>query len=401
MMNEITIFYSWQSDLPDNTNRKIIREAIHLAIPDIEENNVQIVLDEATRGEPGSPYIPGAIIDKIKLADIFIGDVTTTNQSCSCGAKKTPNPNVVFELGFAVAHLGWKRIILLVNTHYTDISKDLPFDFDRHRATPFKVNVNNKTSIKQSREELRNTVETCVQLILKENPVKEWEKKNLSPDEIKRNRDLVNIKWIMETIHQPSLQEHAKSGPRYLEQKILHFWESFNGVFTNQLFHLYDSDLYKKFEMLHEAWEISVSAGEHYHSANNPNIFVFANPMDMPLNKRQKIAWDKIDEALAVINKMLSEINEAIRNNYLELDIDELNRKAWHEYVSFQREFLEELEKNPHNQRINADGKKRGGADAASPGARWLCEALAARHQSIRGNYYDYDKADGLSRNQP
>lgn len=343
-MREIMIFYSWQSDLPDNTNRKIIRDAIHLAIPDIEENEVKIVLDEATREEPGSPYIPGTIVEKIKNADIFIGDLTTTNQACNCDVKKTPNPNVVFELGFAVAHLGWKRIIMLVNTQYTDLSKDLPFDFDRHRATPFTVDIKDKATIKQSREQLRKIVDTCITSIIEKSPVKESEKKDLSPDEIKRNRDLVNIKWLMSTIHQPSLQEHVESGPRYINDRILHFWESFHGVFINNLFHLYDTELYEKFKKLHEAWHTTVSFGEHYHDTNNPNLLVFANPMDMPLNNKQEKAWNKIEAALSVINQVLAEINELIRNNYLELDIDEMNKEAWVEYISFKKKFIEELE---------------------------------------------------------
>jgi hypothetical protein len=68
---------------------------------------LKIILDEATRGESGSPNIPMTILEKIKVSDAFICDITTINSNAPEELRRTPNPNVLFELGFAVAHLGW------------------------------------------------------------------------------------------------------------------------------------------------------------------------------------------------------------------------------------------------------------------------------------------------------
>ncbi len=70
-MDELTIFYSWQSDLPDNTNRKLIRDALHLIIPELENDRLKIFIDEATREEAGSPNIPLTIMEKNQMLRYF------------------------------------------------------------------------------------------------------------------------------------------------------------------------------------------------------------------------------------------------------------------------------------------------------------------------------------------
>ena len=55
-----TVFYSWQSDLPNNTNRSFIEQALENAAKTIRENNViqvEPVIDRDTLGIPGSPDI--------------------------------------------------------------------------------------------------------------------------------------------------------------------------------------------------------------------------------------------------------------------------------------------------------------------------------------------------------
>ncbi|HEM7578001.1 TPA: hypothetical protein U2J86_005053, partial [Serratia marcescens] len=60
--------------------------------------------DQATDDTPGSTEITATIIAKISTSQIVISDVTVIPK------KEFPNPNIMFELGFAVAKLGWGRI---------------------------------------------------------------------------------------------------------------------------------------------------------------------------------------------------------------------------------------------------------------------------------------------------
>jgi len=55
-----TVFYAWQSDLPNNTNRGFIRDAIERALKQVNADmGVEDALrpDRDTEGIPGNPSI--------------------------------------------------------------------------------------------------------------------------------------------------------------------------------------------------------------------------------------------------------------------------------------------------------------------------------------------------------
>lgn len=69
------IFYSWQSDLPNNTNRSFIEDCIKKAIRKIKfssDMKVYVDYDRDTLGVTGSPDICETIFNKIDRTDIFI-----------------------------------------------------------------------------------------------------------------------------------------------------------------------------------------------------------------------------------------------------------------------------------------------------------------------------------------
>src|SRR5882724_1689520 len=78
-----TVFYSWQSDLPNATNRGFIHTALEAATKTLrEDGSVQVepVVDRDTAGVPGSPDISSTILGKIDEALIFVCDVSVINQ---------------------------------------------------------------------------------------------------------------------------------------------------------------------------------------------------------------------------------------------------------------------------------------------------------------------------------
>jgi predicted nucleotide-binding protein len=117
---EAVIFYSWQSDLPNNTNRSFIQIALENAAQRIREDksiSVEPVVDRDTSGVPGTPDIAHTIFEKIDRADVFVCDVTIVNSQTST-SRPTPNPNVLIELGYAWKALGNQRVLLVQNTAY-------------------------------------------------------------------------------------------------------------------------------------------------------------------------------------------------------------------------------------------------------------------------------------------
>lgn len=331
---QFSIFYSWQSDLPDSSNRRMIRQSLRNAANAIEEvtSDLIVEVDEATRNTSGSPNIPLTILSKIKTSDLFVCDVTTVNSETS-DTRKMPNPNVVFELGYAVATIGWDRIVLLFNTKLGEFPGDLPFDFDRHRASPYSADL---TPSRSEKETLNNLLKTAIEAVIHTNPLRPTDEK--TPEERKRSRDIENLKWLLSTLHLPTLDEHLLECPYKLNERILYFWESFNGVAGNSLFHLYDSELSKAVKELHSSFDETVSHGEYYHPTVSGKAYIFSNPGDMPLREDQQKVWDTILAAAKTMRIALDKVLARVREEFLEVDIDSTNRAAWQEFVDFRRE---------------------------------------------------------------
>ena len=136
MMN-CKIFYSWQSDLPNATNRGFIEKALENAAKSIRNDDsikVEPVIDRDTKDVPGSPDIAHTIFDKIEQTQVFICDVSIINQNAP--SRPTPNPNVLIELGYAIKALGWQKIILVMNTAFGK-PEELPFDLRMRRALAY------------------------------------------------------------------------------------------------------------------------------------------------------------------------------------------------------------------------------------------------------------------------
>ncbi|MGR3311105.1 MAG: hypothetical protein ACUZ77_10045 [Candidatus Brocadiales bacterium] len=119
------IFYSWQSDI--GRNRNFIDKCLKAALT----QTTSFEMETATRDSVGSPDIASTILAKIRSSNLFLADVSIINPE-DVDSRKCPNPNVMYELGYAVRELGEDNIILIANRETTDTSK-LPFDIRNRR----------------------------------------------------------------------------------------------------------------------------------------------------------------------------------------------------------------------------------------------------------------------------
>ncbi len=81
-MEPLTIFYSWQSDLPNNTNRSFIQQALETAVRDLnrgDEVSMELAVDRDTQNTHGAKHIADSILEKIQRAAIFVCDVSFIN----------------------------------------------------------------------------------------------------------------------------------------------------------------------------------------------------------------------------------------------------------------------------------------------------------------------------------
>lgn len=103
-MDTCRIFYSWQSDIKQSRN--FISNCLEQILGKVKDLSI-IEIDRDTEGIAGSPYIGNTIYEKIDCSDIFVADVTIINGDYLW--RRTPSPNVLIELGYAIKSLDWKK----------------------------------------------------------------------------------------------------------------------------------------------------------------------------------------------------------------------------------------------------------------------------------------------------
>lgn len=171
---EFTVFYAWQADRDKKSNRYLIQKAAEEALERIGKDSTtgcSMILDHDTLDVPGTPAVTDTILQKIGKATIFLADLTyvaQTEPSDATGKKKSvPNPNVLFELGYAFKVLGSERIICVMNDAYGKAEEQI-FDL-AHRRWPLSYELVPDDQSRRATEKnsLSNKIEQAVRAILK------------------------------------------------------------------------------------------------------------------------------------------------------------------------------------------------------------------------------------------
>lgn len=136
-MRKLKVFWSWQSDTPGNIGRHFVREALEVALHELNADTTvvereEIELDHDRKGVAGSPDLVSTILTKIRESAVFVADVTPVGKGET--GRALMNPNVAIELGYALAHIGDSGLLMVLNEAYGD-RESLPFDL-RHKAGP-------------------------------------------------------------------------------------------------------------------------------------------------------------------------------------------------------------------------------------------------------------------------
>lgn len=336
MKNNQTIFYSWQSDLQKSTNQNAIRQSLRNAINLVEDkiDELRIELDEATRNTSGSPNIPATIFSKINKCDTFICDLTTINNNAGDEFRKTANPNVLIELGYAISVIGWERIILLFNTNFGKFPDDLPFDIDRHRTSKYEIK--NKSD-NNGKNDLIQLLKNCILPIIKENPLKPTELKELSDSQIKRIKDIENLKWIMSSINLTVIDNFIERMPMQILKKAFFFKDWFHQISQSSKFHIYDPKLSELLFKFRDGWEASLSFHQHYNSNPFGNVHTFHLPMDIFPSEQAEKDFKELTKICLELKDDFSKLLTYIRNEYVEVDLDVTGQNAFDSYLENQK----------------------------------------------------------------
>lgn len=165
-----SVFYSWQSDSPANINRYLIRDCLTQALKNLNRNedmDEAVRLDHDTAGIPGTPDIANTIFNKIRETGVFVADLTLSSQAAT--GKKSPNPNVLIELGYAFSAIKDSRVISVMNTALGNPS-DLPFDLS-HKRWPIQYSLSesdaeDKAKVADTKMTLAGQLNSAIRLVL-------------------------------------------------------------------------------------------------------------------------------------------------------------------------------------------------------------------------------------------
>lgn len=316
----ITVFYSWQSDLDAETNSRAIRKALKSAKAKVENSydNIIVNVDEATKDTSGSPEISAKILEKISNCDIFVCDISIINSE-STSERKTPNPNVLIELGYAIAILGFERIIMLFNENY-GVFNDLPFDLERRRITKVKINESN---LQNGITNLSNTLNEAIKVIIVQNPPKGNFLEDLDPEKVKRERDIRCLNRFLEMIHFKTLKDYLIGSPDFVEA----------GYFLMILNLFY---VYKDFDFSINDVRLEVHMNEFYTALMSISPFFQYYKL---IEGTDKYAFDDNVQDAFDVHKIIKNNNKKtevtfrlllsyIKEKYIEIDTDETNKIA-------------------------------------------------------------------------
>jgi hypothetical protein len=338
------VFFAWQSDSPDETNRRLIRAALRHASSRLEGENpgLHMILDEATRDTPGSPDIPSTILAKIRAADAFVADITTITDPAA--AKPCPNPNVLIELGYAVSQVGWPRVVLLFNEAHGTFPADVPWDIGRHRISRYTARVGEVTSRGTRDHQLSPLMYDALASIFTARPAKPSENDDVPPAVRKRRWDIEAVRALLTTVDVSALDYffldriHAGQIP----EEVFHYWEDFNGLVTASLFHVYDGQLSGLVQLLHKHWAKTLSFGQYFEGGRG-NYSVWRIPGDVFKTRAEEDAWLSFQRAGNMAHRALNNLLNYVREHYVEVDIRDASSAARSRFRDTQREHKEQF----------------------------------------------------------
>lgn len=237
---------------------------------------------------------------------------------------------MLIELGYAIAHLGWNRIIMLFNTHYGGL-KDAPFDINSHYIQPYYFSPNSEG---EDKKKIQKTAYEKLKEVVLQNPRRPAEEAQLDPHKEKRRRDIFTMKSLLSTIHLQSLNTHIEEAPYKIYHRIFFFWEDFHALFSDNFFYLHDERLKDLVNRIHTEWNNTLSYDHQYNPSRGNDCYFFSNPGDAPLTNEQQQDWEAIEIALSHLRLASQELISYIRESYLEIDLEETNKNALNNYVS-------------------------------------------------------------------
>ena len=301
----ITVFFSWQSDLPEI--RKYLNDRLPSVINELQKAYPEkdIILDKDTDRCLGSQDIHDVILRKIHDCSIFIADVSLTYDLPD--KEKLPNPNVMIELGFAIRAVGWDRIILLLDKA-TGKPEQLPFDIRSHEVLLFSKETTAFNDLKDK-----------IKTIIDGNPPRICEYGD-SVNELRRLNDIYTIRDYLKTIPINSIDSFINDMPYKFNKNILGNFEEFDSLIKSNNYYLFDDKIRNLFNAFFKLWDKCLSYGTCYEYNTKTDYFIFT---DNPYDPYQDSKNAELNKNIKLFQKSFKTLLEEIRINWSEITFNQ------------------------------------------------------------------------------
>lgn len=327
----MNIFYSWQSDLENRSNRNFIEEALHKAVADVEidgEKNL-INVDRDTKDTSGAVNIRDTILYKILQSQILVYDISIINNEDK-DHKKCINSNIGFELGFGACALGWEKIILVFNANYGAI-EDIPFDIRGHRILSYNFD-GNKNLKSNKIKELAIGLKSAIETIINGKSFKVDTGMNLSNEKIKKQNDYKKLNIFLSNIHIPTFDNNFKliNESNSMVYDIFHYFEGIKAFITSIDFYFYDEELKNNILEFYEYLNCMLSYGNYFKDYNGKAVRLntYSGKVELKFRRDAGMAMDKMKNLL-----------DYIKSKYPKIDFNETNKLALADKQKYEQMF--------------------------------------------------------------
>lgn len=333
-----SIFYSWQLDRNKKTNKNFLKKVLEKAVSEINKStgDVPLKLDMDTQNRVGFVDINQVILEKIQKSDIFVADITSIGE---VAGKSTPNPNVLFELGYAMGRIGEQRIICFANDHYEKI-ENFPFDLKTRRPFLYSISETDvETNLEYVKKEQARIASALVGII-KEMLLTPIITPQNGDNQTTRERDLIKLKRYMNRLPIKIVHKIIDDGKDQLSIDLdtINVYYNLSAIANFAYFRLYDSVLEDRIMNFTNAIQSVFSHGHEFFHAHK-NIY----RMRQPTKKQSTQYINEINE----LNDSLKSLVDYVFQNYKEIDLEECNKEAMNHYLEeherYNRMFEEEI----------------------------------------------------------
>jgi hypothetical protein len=147
---DIVVFLVWQSDLPASRNQigTVLRDLVE-SVTSEKGALYPVRIDAAVDVGDGAVRIDQNLLDRIISADAVVADVTPVYRAFG---RLTPNPNVLLEVGYALASKKPHQVFLLEKRREPD---EIPGDSKPATQLPFDIATVHRIGFSETKD-LRN-----------------------------------------------------------------------------------------------------------------------------------------------------------------------------------------------------------------------------------------------------